>query len=140
MKLSPIKTFIYYFLQFSWGIIQNVIGLLLWLLLFIKNPSRKRKMYYGSLVSKWDYTKSLSLCIFIFLGSDDLRILRHEYGHSIQSLILGPFYLIVIGIPSLIWNMCFDSYRIKRNKNYYRFYTERWADILGKNYMNGEII
>ena len=138
MKLSPIKTFIYYFLQFSWGIIQNVIGLLLWLI--TKDANRKSYIYYGDIVTKWDNKSSLSLGIFIFLGSDDERILKHEYGHSIQSLILGPFYLLVIGIPSLIWNVCFNTYRVKRNRNYYKFYTERWADILGKNNNGGNLL
>lgn len=54
---------------------------------------------------------------------------KHEYGHSIQSLYLGPLYLIVIGLPSLIWAGLHGN--IIRNKDYYWFYTERWADKLG---------
>jgi len=30
------------------------------------------------------------------------RTLVHEYGHTIQSIILGPLYLLIIGIPSSI--------------------------------------
>ena len=29
----------------------------------------------------------------------------HEYGHTIQSIILGPLFLLVIGIPSCIWQI-----------------------------------
>ena len=134
MKLSPIKTFIYYFLQATWGIIQNVIGLLLWLILLIINPKRRIQMFYGDIVSEWKIKRSLSLGIFIFLGRNDQRIVVHEYGHSIQSMILGPFYLILIGIPSLIWSMCFNKYRTKNRKNYYLFYTERWANKLAVNF------
>ena len=57
--------------------------------------------------------------------------IKHEYGHSVQSAYLGPLYLFVIGIPSLIWAGCFDSWREKHNKSYYWFYTESWADKLG---------
>ena len=54
--------------------------------------------------------------------------IKHEYGHCIQSMILGPLYLLVIGIPSFIW----ASVYLNTNKSYYWFYTEKWADKLGK--------
>lgn len=53
---------------------------------------------------------------------------QHERGHSIQSMILGPLYLIVIGIPSLIWAAWWNE---GRGMSYYWFYTEKWADKLG---------
>ena len=52
--------------------------------------------------------------------------IMHEYGHCRQSKYLGPLYLLVIGIPSLIWAI-FG----KRGDAYYTFYTEKWADKLG---------
>lgn len=52
---------------------------------------------------------------------------KHEYGHSVQSLYLGWLYLVVIGIPSLLWAAFYDG----ESSGYYRFYTERWADRLG---------
>jgi hypothetical protein len=56
---------------------------------------------------------------------------RHEaIGHTKQSRILGPLYLFLIGIPSLIWAGLYGSV-IKSTKNgYYKFYTEKWADII----------
>ena len=53
--------------------------------------------------------------------------LKHEQGHSKQSEILGPLYLLVIGLPSAVWN-CISRY-IK--VDYYSFYTEKWANKLG---------
>lgn len=72
---------------------------------------------------------SLGLAVFIHdpLRSDPLC--RHEYGHCLQSRILGPFYLLVIGIPSLLWAAYHTAFRPKRS--YYWFYTERWANRLG---------
>ena len=65
-------------------------------------------------------------------ASLDALLIRHEYGHTIQSLILGPLYLPIVGIPSLIWSV---YYRRKCRRfpalQYYSFYTERWADRLG---------
>jgi hypothetical protein len=55
----------------------------------------------------------------------------HEYGHTRQSHLLGPLYLIVIALPSLIWAGCFDEYRARHNISYYKLYTESWADKLG---------
>ena len=63
------------------------------------------------------------------------RILRHEYGHSIQSLILGPLYLFVVGLPSILWcrvPALGKSWRSGR-RSYYSFFTERSADRLGGN-------
>lgn len=55
----------------------------------------------------------------------------HEKGHRQQSKWLGPFYLIVIGIPSLIWATLHSFCKSVSKIDYYRFYTEKWADRLG---------
>ena len=55
---------------------------------------------------------------------------KHEKGHRIQSKILGPLYLIVIGIPSIIWAALHSSVRRLRTVDYFSFYTEKWADRL----------
>ena len=53
---------------------------------------------------------------------------EHEYGHTRQSLYLGPLYLLVVGIPSLLWAWYWTP---SRGVSYYAFYTEKWADRLG---------
>lgn len=53
---------------------------------------------------------------------------KHEYGHTRQSLYLGPFYLFVVGIPSLLWAWYWNP---SRGGSYYSFFTEKWADKLG---------
>lgn len=53
---------------------------------------------------------------------------NHEYGHTRQSLYLGPFYLFVVGIPSLLWAW---YWKPSRGVSYYSFFTEKWADKLG---------
>lgn len=77
---------------------------------------------------------SVTLGTYIFLCPshwNDEETLKHEQGHTKQSYILGWLYLIVIGLPSLIWCCCFEGYRRKHNKSYYDFYTEKTANILG---------
>ena len=62
------------------------------------------------------------------------RLLVHEYGHTIQSLIFGPLYLIVMGIPSTLWGFlpfCSNKRKEKRI-SYFSFFTEKWANHLGE--------
>lgn len=95
--------------------------------------------YEDAEVYTWKLHGGLSLGKYIFIpfAPDTPMIygveqyIRHEYGHSIQSKILGWFYLLIIGAPSLIWNACFKEYRERTGTSYYSFYTEKWADILG---------
>lgn len=129
-----IRLFIYYSLQMTWGILQNVLGLFVWLYVLATGPKEKRHFFYGALVTRWNLKASMSLGMFLFLGTDDERVIVHEYGHSIQSLILGPFYLPIIGIPSFIWA---NSPHYIRNRKrgrykYTSFYPEKWANHLGR--------
>ena len=69
--------------------------------------------------------------------------LKHEYGHTKQSLIFGWLYLLVIGLPSISMNIL-SSILFKRGKpkfalNYYNRWPENWADKLGNvNRQKGE--
>ena len=93
------------------------------------------KLYY------WKWGGGMSLSTHIFLPIKTLTwtpyqtdYVKHEYGHTRQSHLLGPLYLLVIGLPSIIWAGCFEWYRQKYNKTYYDFYTESWANKLGGAY------
>lgn len=55
---------------------------------------------------------------------------RHEYGHYRQSMMLGPLYLVVVGLPSLIMNI-FARYGIIGPDEYYSRWPEKQADKLG---------
>ncbi len=139
---NKLKLILFYLLQWTWGIFQNILGFLIFFFQFLKNIDREIFIYKGAIVTMWDYRNSASLGMFIFLGFDDERVLVHEYGHCIQSIILGPFYLILIGIPSLIW--CnHPRLRRLRRKGTYRyssFYTEKWANHLGEKVTDEESI
>lgn len=97
----------------------------------------KAKLYHW----KWKGGMSLSNYIFlpfevdtdeaILINTWKLDYIAHEYGHTLQSHKLGFVYLLVVGLPSLIWAGCFEWYRKKYNVSYYDFYTERSADKLG---------
>lgn len=73
--------------------------------------------------------------VFVGLNSEYKETVKHELGHTIQSKILGPLYLIVIGIPSITYCGLRRLFPSLRKKNYYDFYTEKWANYLSEKYI-----
>ena len=73
--------------------------------------------------------------VFVGLISEYRKTVKHELGHTIQSKILGPLYLIVIGIPSITYCGLRRIFPSLRKKNYYNFYTERIANYLSEKYI-----
>lgn len=63
--------------------------------------------------------------------SNDVELIKHEYGHTIQSFYLGWLYLVIVGIPSVIhWIAC--SIKPELFATYYSRYPESCAEKLGK--------
>lgn len=123
---------------FLWQLPQNIIGTICTL------NYDKLHLYYtkdGDLVDvyfkKW-FRSGVSLGDTIIIDSmyyDAVdwalyKCIYHEYGHQRQSRILGPLYLILIGIPSLLGNLVFRLFKINP-KYYYKLPWEAWADKLG---------
>ena len=73
--------------------------------------------------------------VFVGLNSEYRKTVKHELGHTIQSKILGPLYLIVIGIPSITYCGLRRLFPSLRKKNYYNFYTEKWANNLSEKHI-----
>ncbi len=139
-------TLIYIFIQWTWGILQNLLGGFIFLL----NCNNKHYWYHGALVTVWKAKSSVSIGMFVFITDEpyfyeklkdshtvqDLseRLLVHEYGHTIQSLILGPLYLILMGIPSTLWGFLPSCNRKRKEQqiSYFSFFTEKWANYLGE--------
>ena len=115
-------------LRYIWELPQNLLGLLLRVI--YKGTDSE---YEGAVVRRsLKMQGGISLGRYIIVGdyaSD--RTVMHEYGHCLQSRRLGWLYLLVIGLPSIIWAGLYGRV-VKPTKNgYYRWYTERWADRLG---------
>ena len=128
--------------QWTWGIVQNAIGLLLFLV-FLPN---RHFVFRSSVVTCWKIPYSAGCGMFIFLNDTDLSesgkgaiskmdydLLVHEYGHCLQSILLGPLFLPVIAIPSIIWAAlpCFERFRKRKGMSYYELYCEKWANRFG---------
>lgn len=114
---------------YIWQLPQNIVGLLVRLIYKgeVKHTIAGIDFWYCN-----SFPGGISLGNMVMIGSKYELTVKHEYGHQIQSKILGPLYLFVIGIPSITWAWIYPCKRFPYTKNgYYRFYTEKWADKLG---------
>lgn len=126
--------------RWTWELPQTLIGACL--IPFYKKSTLKimelgdTKVYFSK-----KFPGGISLGYYAFIGwngktklsSKSMQnIIKHEcFGHGTQSKWLGPLYLFIIGIPSIVWAGLYGSI-IPRTKNgYYKFYTEKSADKLG---------
>ncbi len=136
---------LYPIIQCTWGALQTLLGLVT----FLFHIRDKHFIYHGAVVTVWKDKSSVSLGMFVFVTNEPFfcdklaeyprrelsqRLLVHEYGHTIQSLILGPLYLIVMGLPSTIWGFSpyLNKHRRERRISYFAFFTESWANALGE--------
>ncbi len=131
-----------------WQLPQNLVGLFLLFSLTITRKIRKIEFERKHCFISTEIAISLGYFLF-WTGGDEnepsknsLVIKEHEYGHSIQSMLLGPLYLIVVGIPSVsraIYAMQF--YRKHRTPwtHYFDAFPENWANRLAKIETNQKI-
>ena len=139
--MRKLKYVPYIILQCTWGIVQTLAGLIM----FLTSIGEKHSFYKGSVATFWKRPYGISLGMFIFIppkarfynaekyhfDDDEIRsrLLVHEYGHTYQSLLLGPLYFPVVGIPSAVWGMV-----KKPDRSYFSFYAEKWANHLGERF------
>lgn len=131
-------------LLWIWQLPQNIVGFIItrfafFICTYMYARDKAVKIYFMPF-----FNSGVSLGNYIILDNAHLYIseceldivIGHEYGHQKQSVYLGPLYLIVIGIPSIIRNV-YDRFIHKnksysyREKWYYTGYPENWADKLG---------
>lgn len=130
--MNCMKKILYTILQLIWGLPQTVLGFAV----FLRWRNAPHFCYHGAIVTEWKKRTGLSLGLFLFVpeGALGKDFLVHEYGHTIQSLLLGPLYLLVIGLPSAVWCNLPWCVALRKNKkiSYRSFYTEHSADRWGE--------
>ena len=131
--------FLYYLLNFTWGILGIVLGLLLTIALGIakifnnKIKFERFNWVYCIKVGP-DYWGGLEAgCCFIRDYNSTDHLSMHEFGHSFQNAILGPFMILLVSIPSAIryWYQSFRKKKGKTNKPYDSFWAEDSASTCG---------
>ena len=115
-------------LLYLWQLPQNLLGLILAAIYWPESSHG----FSGERVFIASRMKGgISLGRYIIVSNDyylDPTSVLHEYGHALQSRYLGPLYLLIIGLPSLLWAWWWKA---SRGVSFYWFYTEKWADKLG---------
>ena len=122
-------------LLYIWQLPQNLLGLIMMLFML---PHESKENYKGItyIVAK-RMKGGISLGNYVILSYSygnkkySQKVWDHEYGHTRDSRIFGPLYLIVIGLPSLIWAYLYGNVIKTSYNGYYKFYTEKRADQLG---------
>ena len=136
MKL--IMKYIRNLILFIWQLPQHIVALIYfgYLVMMCKDlgiDSRYKQATVIPCIMRGAVT--LGNYVFVGLNSEYRKTVKHELGHTIQSKILGPLYLIVIGIPSITYCGLRRIFPSLRKKNYYDFYTEKWANNLSEKYI-----
>lgn len=133
------RKFFYWFIQFTWGLPLTLAGGILALLLIARGV-KPQKFAYAIYFACGEHWGGLNLGGFFFVQKDaDTSIKSHEYGHSLQNLLLGPLTPFLVTIPSALR---YHYRRWKRAKGhplppYDQFWCEGWATKWGKKYSEG---
>lgn len=127
------KTFIEIIL-YIWQLPQNLLGLIL-LLCY-----KREKVYYRLNGRIFYFTNEIpagiSLGKYIIMRREDKEEgMMHEYGHTVSSRRLGPLYLLVIGLPSILGNIYDRNFhkKWKRSDSCEWYYNQPWEKIADKH-------
>lgn len=120
--------------KWLWELPQNLCGML-WREINVDNiitiVENGTSVLNGATVYLMRKGGNVTLGKYIFINqdyTDKSLVIKHECGHVRQSKKLGPLYIPLIGIPSLIHAMINDFIGCcsKSKDGYSHFYTERW--------------
>lgn len=96
------KKYLYFFLNFTWGLLLTLLGYFLMLILL---PFGKVRKYSYTLYFEFNKKTEwgFSLGTVFFVGKYAGKSMKdHEFGHTVQNAILGPFMIFLVAIPSVI--------------------------------------
>ena len=125
-----------------WQLPQNIVGLVVLAIMGyekVLTAENGNKIYFSKKMTGGISLGKYSIISKYYIRSHmtdkailDLDVTRHEaLGHGTQSRYLGPLYLPVVGLQSIIWAGLYGSVIPYTTNGYYKFWTEKWADKLG---------
>ena len=136
MKL--IMKYIRNLILFIWQLPQHIVAFIyfVYLVMMCKDLGVDSR-YKQAIVIPCVMRGAVTLGDYVFVGltSEYRKTVKHELGHTIQSKILGPLYLIIIGIPSITYCGLRRLFPSLRKKNYYDFFSEKSANYLSEKYI-----
>ena len=136
--MKKLHTAIFWALSLTWGLPMTLIGAVVALALLV--TGHKPKIFHGLVYFEvgrgWGGVE-LGAFFVVNRGASG-SIKRHESGHGIQYIILGPFMPFIISIPSAV-RYWYREYLTRTKKNvklppYDSIWFEGWATKLGDKY------
>ena len=138
MKIDYTKPNVWGVIASLWQLPQITIAAIVILFSLIFTPRKAFYAYTNKYLTVWELRLNMShdapFCFSLgpfiitpFRVTDDT--VKHESGHCMQSLFLGPLYLLAVGLPSVVLVL----YKRAKNKSadwYHSKYPEKWADNL----------
>jgi len=131
---------LYYILNFTWGLPLTIVG---YFLMLVLSPWAKIKkygyIYYIEIQSNASWGLSMGTTFITGLrGSSSYGLKEHEFGHTVQNAIFGPFMIFIVSIPSFI-RCNYRSFIRTINPNlvkgaYYDIWFESTASTIGEWY------
>jgi hypothetical protein len=130
---------LYWLLNFTWGILTTLCGLIISLVMLCigKKPKRWCSIWYFQICDNWGGLEMGTM----FLRDNSNYIIstnNHEYGHTFQNAILGPFFIFIVAIPSAIryWYRKFSK---KTQPDYDTIWFEGSATDIGNDVYSFDI-
>ncbi len=125
----------------AWEMPQTALGALNLARELVTNNVASMERQRGRIFVELRGVGAVSLGYFVFWGTVDSKVVRvnpsnkdHEYGHALQSRMLGPLYLPIVGVPSVLRVAYASAQWIVTRQpwdGYYDGFPESWADRLG---------
>ena len=127
IKITSVLHAFVFALLFVWQLPQNLVALTIMLFSRTEGVIAYRHYCFALKTKMPRKAGGVSLGSFALISPSEAqneRTVRHELdGHTVDSKIFGPLYLLVIGLPSAL-HLAF----YKGRGDYDDFYTERWAN------------
>ncbi len=140
---------LFYILSFTWGIIMTLIGLLVLAFCTIFFKDTKVELSNGRIFIRFLNKSFGGVSLGIVILTDRFYSLNHgvdghELGHTLQNAWLGPLFIPLIAIPSLIrasmFNWLATRYYERRGNGdvlkYDSAWFEGWATNLGNKHFD----
>lgn len=126
--------FTYYLFSFTWGLPMSLIGTLVFIILRFCGYEVQQNGWgwYIKIGKDWG---GFSMGPFALLCKNHVaKLPAHEFGHSIQNCIFGPFIIFFVVIPSIIRYWLWKLGLVQRD--YYYIWFEQQANMFGERYLS----
>lgn len=125
---------LYWIWSLTWGALKTIPGLIVtaFCIVFLKGkPHKNGFSYIVEVGGNWGGVElgCVALCGHYYGGSYWEEIRRHEFGHTVQQLFLGPLQLFVVGIPSATRYWLDRFGKLKQDYDYaiYEYTASKWG-------------